>query len=129
MAKSTFSAVIGKWVKDKKVQQDQAIRKLALDMFTRIVMRSPVDTGRFRGNWQVSIGGPPSGVLSVEDKSGAVTTTKIASAVSNFQPGQVIWLGNNLPYARRLEYGWSQQAPAGMVRVTVKEFKAFLRKT
>jgi hypothetical protein len=29
-----------------------------------------------------------------------------------------------MPYALRLEYGWSKQAPAGMVRVTVAEFQA-----
>ena len=37
--------------------------------------------------------------------------------------GQTIFITNSLPYAYRLEYdGWSRQAPAGMVRVTVVEF-------
>jgi hypothetical protein len=33
---------------------------------------------------------------------------------------------NALPYARRLEYGWSRQAPYGMVRYSVLEYRRFL---
>jgi len=36
----------------------------------------------------------------------------------------VIYLTNNLPYAQRLEEGYSQQAPAGMVALTIQEFQA-----
>jgi hypothetical protein len=28
----------------------------------------------------------------------------------------VVWFVNNLPYAERIEYGYSKQAPEGMVR-------------
>ncbi|WP_330210091.1 hypothetical protein [Pseudomonas sp. AM4(2022)] len=36
---------------------------------------------------------------------------------------------NNLPYGPRLEYeGWSNQAPAGMVQITVTEFQMFINK-
>lgn len=35
-------------------------------------------------------------------------------------------LTNNLPYAERLEYGWSNQAPQGMVRVNVARFNTLL---
>jgi hypothetical protein len=31
-------------------------------------------------------------------------------------------LVNNLKYARRIEYGWSGQAPAGVVRPAIMEF-------
>ena len=34
---------------------------------------------------------------------------------------------NNLPYGPRLEYeGWSSQAPAGMVQVSVTEAQTFV---
>jgi hypothetical protein len=36
---------------------------------------------------------------------------------------------NALPYGPRLEYeGWSSQAPAGMVRISVVEFQTFVDK-
>ena len=40
--------------------------------------------------------------------------------------GGVEYITNNLPYAERLEYGYSQQAPAGMVRVTAARFRELL---
>lgn len=33
---------------------------------------------------------------------------------------------NDLPYAQRVENGWSSQAPAGMMRVSVLEFNSIL---
>jgi hypothetical protein len=40
----------------------------------------------------------------------------------------VIYLTNALPYARRLEYGWSKQAPSGMVRISAMRFAEAVRK-
>jgi len=37
-----------------------------------------------------------------------------------------IWFTNNLPYADRVENGWSTQRPQGMVRSTVKMFKPLI---
>ncbi|VEB42983.1 Uncharacterised protein [Chromobacterium violaceum] len=34
------------------------------------------------------------------------------------------WLVNPMPYAVKLEYGWSKQAPAGMVRLTLAEISS-----
>ena len=48
---------------------------------------------------------------------------KVYRVANDFKAGHVFYLVNNLPYIRRLEQGWSQQAPAGMVAVTVSEFQ------
>lgn len=37
--------------------------------------------------------------------------------------GNIYWLSNNLPYIERLEYGYSKQTPAGMVRLSIEEVK------
>jgi hypothetical protein len=37
------------------------------------------------------------------------------------------YITNNLPYAERLEYGWSGQAPSGMIRLSLAEFEQVLR--
>lgn len=97
-------------------------------MFLRVVMKSPVDTGRFKGNWQVAIGTIPAGVLNVEDKSGAATIAKVQAEVLGLKAGQTIYLVNNLVYALPLEYGHSKQAPNGMVRLTIQEFNAFVER-
>jgi hypothetical protein len=93
---------------------EQAIRKVAIDLFTRVIMRSPVKSGHFRGNWQVAIGAVPVGALALHDKTGTATIARATATAMRLRAGQTIYLVNNLPYARRLEYGWSKQAPAGM---------------
>jgi len=84
--------------------------------------------GRFRGNWQLKVGAMPEGTLDRVDASGRATQSAIATAIPADAAGKVYYLANNLPYAERLETGWSQQAPTGIVSLTVTEFQAFVDK-
>jgi len=79
--------------------------------------------GRFRGNWQFSIGSPVEGVLDQIDASGSVTLAKLKLQVEQLSIGETAYIVNNLPYAIPLEYGHSKQAPSGMVRVTLARFQ------
>jgi hypothetical protein len=103
---------------------DVAVRKVVLDVGARLVMRSPVDTGRFRSNWFYSEAAPSSkatlGVGSPEMQD--------AGALTKDAAGKVHYVMNNLPYAWRLENGYSKQAPAGMVGLTVVEFQGIVSK-
>lgn len=107
---------------------DTVVRKAAIDIGTSLVMKSPVDTGRFRGNWQFGIGKVNQDVSSEVDKSGAASVGRVVAGVGQWGNYQTMFMTNSLPYAIRLEYGWSQQSPQGMVRITVVEFKAAIRK-
>jgi hypothetical protein len=102
------------------------VRKVAIDLFSRIILRSPVDTGRFRANWQIAIGSIPSGTLELKDKTGQATISKVTAKALHLKAGDTITLVNNLPYAGVLEYGHSQQAPAGMVRISIAEFQQMI---
>ncbi|CAI8794384.1 Prophage PssSM-02 [Pseudomonas sp. IT-P12] len=79
--------------------------------------------GRFRGNWQFSIGAPTEGELDQVDPSGNVTLAKLRLQVEQLTIGQTAYIVNNLPYAVPLEYGHSKQAPGGMVRITLARFQ------
>lgn len=79
--------------------------------------------GRFRGNWQFSIDTPADGTLDQVDPSGGVTLAKLRLQVGQLTAGQTAYIVNNLPYAVPLEYGHSQQAPGGMVRITLARFQ------
>jgi len=76
--------------------------------------------GRFRANWVVNYGSIDETITNDIDKSGAKTIAKAAEKVGayKFEDGSV-WLSNSLPYSVRLENGWSQQAPVGMVRISL----------
>ena len=104
-------------------RQSQVVRKIAMDVFNNVIQMSPVDTGRFRGNWQVATGEAPTGTVEMTDPSGATVMAQVAGEVGQMEPGDVVYLVNNLPYARPLEDGHSQQAPGGMVALTVQRFQ------
>lgn len=79
--------------------------------------------GRFRGNWQFTIDVAADGELERIDPSGAATLAALMAGVASLTAGQTAYIVNNLPYAIPLEYGHSQQAPGGMVRITVARFQ------
>ena len=79
--------------------------------------------GRFRGNWQFSIGAPAEGELDQVDPAGGITLAKLRLQVEQLTIGQTAYIVNNLPYAVPLEYGHSKQAPGGMVRITLARFQ------
>jgi hypothetical protein len=123
----SFEADVNKFQRKTVDKMDQIVRKVALELFTRIIYKTPVDTGRARANWQVSIGTRPSGTVEIDDKSGNATVSQATAKSAGFKAGDTIYLANNLPYIRRLEDGYSQQAPAGMVTLTVQEFAAVVK--
>lgn len=119
-----FGADVNRWVDKTTEKLDVAVRKIALEMFSRVILRSPVDTGRFRANWQVAIGAVPSGTIALTDKSGQAAISNVQAIALGLDSGDIITLVNNLPYAQRLEEGYSAQAPAGMVALTVQQFQS-----
>ncbi len=100
-------------------------KKLAFEAFRRVILRTPVDTGRARGNWQASIGTPIGGILEITSKGFAGAAAKQFAKVKDLKPFNVIFLTNNLPYILVLEGGdHSDQAPQGMVSVTLQELSS-----
>lgn len=79
--------------------------------------------GRFRGSWVMTIGTPSEEDPGRIDPSGNSTISANAAIVRGLKMGVVVYLMSNLPYSRRLEYGHSKQAPAGVVRITAAEFQ------
>lgn len=103
-------------------------RGTALTLFGNIVKRTPVDTGRLRGNWQAQINTPPLGTTTTDDRSGGKANAGAKREVGIAKIGDSIYFTNNLPYAGVIEDGSSKQAPQGMVKVTVAEFKQIVNK-
>ena len=105
-------------------QVDQVVRASVAGLGAAIVQKSPVDTGRFKGNWQYGGGAINSTTTSPPDTTGASANARILAGLATWKPGQTMYITNSLPYAKRLEYdAWSKQAPAGMVRLSVQAFK------
>jgi len=115
-----FNGLLDEFVKDlvpREVRNTQ--RRVALDVLNRIVMKTPVRTGRARSNWQTSIGSAPESVVWLEDP---VKTGEIV--LGSLPVYSIVFLTNNVPYIIYLEDGTSKQAPNGMVALSFEEMKA-----
>lgn len=131
----SFTTDLLKFGEKAKFKQDQALRKISLEVFGRVIMRTPVDTGRLRGNWQATMGAPATTELSEDDNLSPVNQTGSGSSIAkarmvDFVLGAskptVFYLTNTLPYAGVIEYGSSDQSPKGMVRVTLAEYEGIV---
>ncbi|MCY0910838.1 hypothetical protein [Massilia antarctica] len=136
----SFSLQIAAWIAKTKANQDLAVRAILMEIDDRLVQRSPVGDGaywqrpppkgysggRFRGAWMIAAGSPPTGVSGTIDKTGSATLAAHASTIGTAKAGQVFYLVNNLPYAKRIEEGWSRLAPVGLVALTVVEFNTIV---
>lgn len=118
----TFSLDINKFIKKVEGRTDVVISKLVLELFNSVVMKSPVDTGAFRNNWYIT--GDPNSIRQVQKNLEQVSPGSIAKMAS----GGAVYIINNMPYAMKLEFGSSKQAPIGMARITVMEFQRHLDK-
>ena len=122
---ASFALDLQRFARKASAVPDQILRKVVFDITREIVQKTPVDTGHARSNWFWGVQ-----VVSDEDatlsKSGAPSLTRAASFASTVRSGGVVYLTNNLPYILPLEFGSSQQAPAGMVRITVARWQSIV---
>ena len=121
-----FELQLRAFAEKAKDNADQVTRKVVLDVWARIIERSPVDTGRFRGNWTYSINAKVDQTKAVAGTSASPAPAPGAPDVEDGAFGRVHFITNSLPYAQRLETGYSNQAPLGMVGLTVTEFNAIV---
>lgn len=124
-----FALQLAEFAKKAGGNASLVVRKVSIDLLSRVVLRTPVDTGRARSNWFVTVGAPTGRVAETTDKAGTATIANGERALASFEVGPSIYITNSLPYINRLEYeGYSKQAPAGMVRISVSEYEGLIRK-
>lgn len=145
----TFADEMRLFAKNVAIRNDKQCRAIALTLFTKVIMRTPVGNpslwkdpdrapkgyvgGRARHNWYVMVGAKPA-VVKVTDavlgKDKPAAEAHLLGQLTHFNREHPIWLTNGLPYMHRLEYdSWSKQAPNGMVRVSLTEIGAIVRES
>lgn len=122
-----FAERIKKRAKQVEKNVDKTVAKTALAILATVIPATPVDTGRARGNWQVSLGEPILTELKAEDKTGQATVNKGAATAESRKSGQTIYICNNVPYIGRLNEGSSPQAPAQFVQSAVRVAVEYIR--
>jgi len=129
----SFDNDLQRFITRTGLEADIVIRKIVLKAFEMVTRKTPVKTGRAKGNWNVSI----SSIDRSVDMS-ATSTPRGSPAVAPYlKKGDGLktnYIVNSLPYITVLEYGRagsgkgrSEQAPNGMVRVTVNELRSYFK--
>ena len=119
----SFAESLAAFAEQAKEAIDDVFREVVIEIATSVIRLSPVDTGRFKGNWQFTVGAPSNQSIDTFDKAGHETIAALVAEVSRLEAGQVAYIVNNLVYGVPLEYGHSDQAPAGMVQITLARFQ------
>jgi hypothetical protein len=134
----SFTLDVRNFVEKTKKNNETVMRQVSLKLFSAIIKASPVDTGRFRMNWQATYSVPAKSVLAGSDPTGAAAINTMADVVLKNPLWFDFVLANNLPYANVIEYGgypgdgpntvggYSRQAPQGVVRVNVIRFQQLI---
>lgn len=114
------------------------VRKTADRALVELVARSPIGNpalwqgkapagyvpGQFVNDWHVSIGSMSPSTRNVPDASGSASLAEAKKFDTyRLDPFVITYIHNSLPYARRLEHGWSAQAPYGMVAITAASLR------
>ena len=99
-----WSLNIDDWVKDAKKKTKAVKRKFAFACYAEIAKRTPVDTGRARANWNVSVGKPD---YSTDEEKTCKDGEPLPHKESEFEADgdESIYITNNLPYIKTLEFG------------------------
>ena len=105
-----FAATIAKWADDTETDANDVLRKICLDIYTGVLLRTRVDTGRLRGSWRMNIGSPDNSVIGKGEEISSPgstgsnpTSQEIGYALGitgQIQLGDLIVISNSLPYAQ-----------------------------
>jgi hypothetical protein len=140
----SFAVSIQAWAGATAKQLDDASYFAVEELAKRVIMRTPVDKTRpdeivARGDWNAAVNAEP-GDVERNDPSGEEALSVVQQVARAWAPsrnGGTFYLGNYKPYIQKLEYGlyhhdpfasrttsqgFSTQAPAGMVGITVQEW-------
>ena len=140
----SFSLDLSKAIEGVKEDRDKIVRGTLAQVSSNIIKRTPVGNpdlwapsslpapagyvgGSLRGAWQASLDAPDYTQNNrIQDDEQGQANIEAAGVANSLQVGQTFYLTNPLPYARRVEFGYSTQAPAGMARVSLVEAQGVL---
>ena len=129
MRNGSFQAGINAFSDESQKKATRNVRKVLLAGLGGVISRSPVDTGTFRLNWNVQARSPDDSVREgskehIGDSPIPATDSETEKAGdTSFRLGDKVYISNALPYATRIESGWSEQAKSGVVAPTIRELE------
>lgn len=113
---SNFAARVRKRAREVPKSANQIVKTVALAINNKVILATPVDTGRARGSWFASINSPYSGQLPEgQHGMGGQRIAGNAALINRMSGEQDIYITNNVRYMQFLNAGSSRQAPANFI--------------
>lgn len=119
-----ISAIIDK----VKGREQIAVRKICQELHQGVTLKTPVDTGRARANWNVGIN-DVARFSHMAPFDVSETLRNAERVLRKLAIGDVIYISNNVDYIEFLEEGSSDQAPNGMVATTLRAMPFIVNKS
>lgn len=123
MSVAQFNLDLAKFSKKTQLNLDVVARKVGFEIWNGVTKKTPVDTGRARASWNLTEEVINLSTASENVNHGASAKGKVGRITGK---GDVIYITNNVDYINELDKGTSQQAPNGMVSLTINEVTAQL---
>lgn len=125
-----FHGNVDKWIDSVEQGLDDVIQIFGEKVHGALIDAAPVDTGRFKGNMQITANKPPLYALNQYDKDGEKTKAEGRRTLYALLHGggaiHSIYFSNMLIYANALEYGHSKQAPEGVFGIVAIRLRSYM---
>lgn len=124
------------------------VKKVSKAALRSLVFGTPVDTGKARSNWRVSLGNPtmveidaysPGSKLGISERANAqaaisngiraINKLRVGAKRGTGQAGQAVFITNSVPYLNKLRRGSSKQQPNDWVTTALIEARAAISST
>lgn len=123
-----FSDDLERYIAETTEKLTKVKRMSAFDLFSSIVIQTPVLEGVLRNNWYANLGSGSTATTTASSSSAATVTSRIQQELTGTDLVKDIYFTNNLPYAYRIEFdGHSAKAPDGMVRINCLRWDTIVR--
>ena len=105
---------------------ENVVKDASQMLLSKIVEKTPVDTGRLQKNWNLGVDHLD---LTVHPVGATDPLSRAVKELNKFNlKTKQVWISNNLDYAYDIEYGKSRvKAPQGMMRISLQEFDTIFK--
>ena len=121
MAKKVKLENLGKHITESvKAESALEYKATAFEMFSQVIQKTPVETGRARANWNISTDNP--------DHSTTESTSSNPQVPDIGNDFPTVFISNGLDYVVELEEGRSDQARNGIINPALAAARANRRR-
>lgn len=104
------------------------MREATKDFYQKIIIATPVDTGRARWGWNITVNAPSNTVPPPGIYPMPTIDLHMENSINSITVTDTIYITNNVPYIKRLNAGYSKNHPARFVEQAAAKVQAAVSK-